>query len=84
MTLNIETNLADPDAFYEALLETHHGLTMTQSHDLNARLILLLANHIGDLPVLRDALRRARLSVDGDVAPAADRIDSPPNDEGDR
>ena len=58
--LNIEPNLASPDEFYEALLDAHRDLTTAQSQDLNARLILLLANHIGDLDVLRDALRRAR------------------------
>lgn len=86
MTLNVEPNLADPDEFYEALLDAHRGLTSSQSQDLNARLILLLSNHIGDLPVLRDALRRARLGVDDDVArsePAAtDRTASPHDDKG--
>ncbi len=44
------------DEFYEALIEAHHGLSDEQSEALNARLILLLANHIGDLRVLREAL----------------------------
>ena len=48
------------DDFYEALIEAHHGLTDEQSEALNARLILLLANHIGDLRVLREALHAAR------------------------
>ena len=48
------------DDFYEALIEAHHGLTDEQSEALNARLILLLANHIGDLRVLREALQTAR------------------------
>jgi hypothetical protein len=51
------------DDFYEALIETHHGLTDEQSEALNARLILLLANHIGDLRVLRQALQAARASA---------------------
>jgi hypothetical protein len=64
MLLNIEPNIASPDEFYEALLDAHRGLTNAQSQGLDARLILLLANHVGDLDVLRDALRRARLGVD--------------------
>jgi hypothetical protein len=48
------------DDFYEALIEAHNGLTDEQSEALNARLILLLANHIGDLRVLREALQAAR------------------------
>ena len=53
-------NLESPDDFYQALIDTHQGLTDAQSHALNARLVLLLANHIGALPVLREALAAAR------------------------
>ena len=63
MTLNIEPNLALPDDFYEALIETHRDLDAAQSQRVNARLILLLANHIGDLDVLREAMQRARAGV---------------------
>ena len=42
-----ETNLSSPDDFYEALIETHRDLTNEQSQELNAALILLLANHLG-------------------------------------
>ncbi|MFM0257226.1 DUF2783 domain-containing protein [Paraburkholderia sediminicola] len=62
-TLNIETNLADPDAFYEMLIDAHNGLTDEESHFMNAKLVLLLANHIGDAEVLRDALSCARTGV---------------------
>lgn len=62
--VNIEPNLAAPDDFYEALIELHQGLSDEQSELVNARLILLLANHIGDLDVLRDAMRRARIEVE--------------------
>jgi hypothetical protein len=48
------------DDFYEALIETHRGLTEEQSQRVNARLVLLLANHVGDLRVLREALAAAR------------------------
>ena len=51
------------DDFYEALIETHRGLSDEQSQLLNARLVLLLANHIGDLRVLREALAAARHGV---------------------
>ena len=44
--LNLEPNLAAPDEFYEALIEAHRDLTAAQSQTVNARLILLLANHI--------------------------------------
>ncbi|MEX3949855.1 DUF2783 domain-containing protein [Paraburkholderia sp. EG287B] len=44
------------DDFYEALMEAHRELTDEESLALNARLILVLANHIGDLSVLREAL----------------------------
>ena len=51
------------DHFYEALIDTHRDLDDAQSQLLNARLVLLLANHIGDLRVLREALAAARDSV---------------------
>ena len=60
MPLNTEPNLADADDVYEMLIETHRGLTQEQSRAVNARLILLLANHIGDIDVLREATRIAR------------------------
>ena len=62
--LQIDPNLAMPDDFYEALIDAHRGLDLAQSQTVNARLILLLANHIGDLDVLREALRRARAHLD--------------------
>ena len=57
--LNIESNLSQPDDFYEALIAAHQELTLEQSHVMNAKLVLLLANHIGDLAVLKDAMQRA-------------------------
>ena len=48
------------DDFYEALIDAHRGLSDEASRLVNARLILLLANHIGDLGVLRQALDAAR------------------------
>jgi predicted metalloendopeptidase len=60
MTLITDPHLDAPDDFYEALIEAHQGLDAAQSHELNAKLVLLLANHIGDLGVLREALQAAR------------------------
>jgi len=51
------------DDFYEALIDAHNGLSDEQSEALNARLILLLANHIGDLRVLREALQAAKTTT---------------------
>ena len=48
-------NLSDPDGFYAELLALHEGLDKDKSDAVNARLILLLANHIGDRDVLRQA-----------------------------
>jgi hypothetical protein len=59
-TLDLENKLAAPDDFYEALIDAHRGLTEAQSALLNAKLILLLANQVGDLDVLRAALAKAR------------------------
>ena len=63
-SLNIEPNVAAPDDFYQALIDLHRDLSDEQSELVNARLILLLANHIGDLDVLREAMRRARAGIE--------------------
>ncbi len=60
MALITEPNLEAPDPFYEALIDTHRDLSDEQSHALNARLVLLLANHIGRQDVLLEALKAAR------------------------
>jgi hypothetical protein len=65
-TLELNPNIAAPDDFYEALIGLHRGLTDGESALVNAKLILLLANHIGDAQVLREAMAAAR----EDVAPA--------------
>ncbi|MFL6665076.1 MAG: DUF2783 domain-containing protein [Rhizobacter sp.] len=66
--LNTEPNLESPDDFYEALMEAHGGLSTAQSHVLNAKLVLLLASHIGSLGVLREALALARANTAAGVA----------------
>ena len=51
------------DDFYEALIETHRDLSDEQSSLVNAKLVLLLSNHIGDMAVLREAMQLARQGV---------------------
>jgi hypothetical protein len=53
-------NLTRPDDSYARLIATHDGLTEAESHALNARLILILMNHIGDDVILAEAMRLAR------------------------
>ena len=60
MALSTSSNFAKPDDAFRAVVEAHRGLSDAQSADLDAALVLILANHIGDLDVLRDALERAR------------------------
>jgi hypothetical protein len=61
--LNVQPNLPEPDAFYEMLVDTHQDLSDEHSRMLNAQLVLLLSNHIGDLDVLREAFAIARGNV---------------------
>lgn len=63
MSLITTPHLDAPDDFYEALIDAHRELSTARSHELNAKLVLLLANHIGDTDVLRQALQAARDSV---------------------
>lgn len=70
--LNIDPNIAAPDEFYEALIDAHRGLTVQQSQALNARLILLLANQVGDVGLLREALRHARQGIEDAPVGATD------------
>ncbi len=58
--LNTEPNIADVDGFYAELLNAHEGCSPDETHALNARLVLLLANHVGDREILRQALAAAR------------------------
>jgi hypothetical protein len=63
MELITTPHLESPDDFYEALIETYRDLDNAESHALNARLVLLLANHIGSLDVLQQAMQAARGGV---------------------
>tara|TARA_R110002124_G_scaffold248238_4_gene413366 strand:+ start:662 stop:844 length:183 start_codon:yes stop_codon:yes gene_type:complete len=60
MPLTLTPNIPDHDGFYDELLRAHEGLSKDQSDALNARLILVLCNHIGDRDIIRDALKAAR------------------------
>jgi hypothetical protein len=72
MPLITAPNLDAGDDFYEALLGAHHGLDAEASHAFNARLILLLANHIGRQDVLLEALSAAaRATPVSPVSPAS-------------
>ena len=71
--LNTQPNLQACDDFYEALIAAHQGLSTPESHAMNARLVLLLANHIGDQTTLQQALQLAR----GSAVPMADRRTTP-------
>ena len=63
--LRLEDNFqGQGDDFYEALIRAHEGLSDAQSHRLNARLVLILANHVGDLAVLQEAIALARQSLE--------------------
>ncbi len=63
MTLESAPNIQQPDDFYQTLIDAHAGLTDEQSAVLNARLVLLLANQIGDLRTLQQAIAAARASI---------------------
>ncbi|MCH9845079.1 MAG: DUF2783 domain-containing protein [Alphaproteobacteria bacterium] len=65
MTLITDYNFGDNfagDDIYQQLLEAHQGLSNTQSHALNARLVLILMNHIGDKKILAQAINEAKLT----------------------
>ena len=61
--LNTQLNVARPDDIYEQLIGLHAGLTEAESLRVNARLILLLINHIGDERVVLEAMAAARRVV---------------------
>ena len=74
MSLTTEPNFYEPgqryfrdfspgDDFYQLLIDTHRDLSESQSAMLNAKLILILSNHIGDISVLREAMQIARDST---------------------
>ncbi|UZE52020.1 DUF2783 domain-containing protein [Rhodopseudomonas sp. P2A-2r] len=60
MQLSTQSNFADPDAAYRLVVDAHRGIADAQSAALDAALVLVLANHIGDLDVLREAIALAK------------------------
>ena len=60
MPLSTASNFARPDDAFRAIVEAHRGLSDEQSADFDAALVLILANHIGDIEVLREAIALAR------------------------
>lgn len=69
MSLLTEPRLADPDALYAALMEAHRDLDPAASRRLDAALVLLLANHVGDAAVVTEAIRLALDAVRAGPAP---------------
>ncbi|MBB4040316.1 hypothetical protein GGR34_001969 [Microvirga flocculans] len=62
--LIVENRFSDPDRAYRALIEAHRGLSDQKSAALNSRVVLILANHIGDLAVLQEALGLGKQSME--------------------
>jgi Protein of unknown function (DUF2783) len=60
MTLSTASNFTKPDDAFRAIVEAHRGLSDVESADLDAALVLILANHIGDIGVLREAITLAK------------------------
>jgi hypothetical protein len=63
MPLSTASNFSRPDDAFRAVVEAHRGLSDEQSADLDAALVLILANHIGDIEVLREAIALAKHRV---------------------
>jgi hypothetical protein len=61
-TLKTENQFADPDATFRLIIEAHRGLSEQDSAALNAKLVLIFANHVGDVGVLKEALSLAKKS----------------------
>jgi hypothetical protein len=58
-----QLKLQDADAFYQNLIDTHRDLSLEDSHRLNARLVLMMANQIGDMSVLQAILAAGRKNL---------------------
>jgi hypothetical protein len=63
MALSTSSNFARPDDAFRMIVEAHRGISGAQSADLDAALVLVLANHIGDLEVLREAIELAKRRI---------------------
>lgn len=60
MSINLKPNIENPDAFYELLTDAQRDMSDEDANDMNARLVLVLANHVGDLSDLRQAIELAK------------------------
>jgi hypothetical protein len=63
MTLSTKSNFENPDDAFRAIVEAHRDLSEEQSADFDAAMVLILANHIGDIEVLREAIALARRRI---------------------
>jgi hypothetical protein len=64
--LRTDSRFPDPDSAYNALIDAHRGLSDEESAALNARLVLILANHVGDLAALEEAIALAKMGLQRD------------------
>lgn len=59
MSLNIKPNISDPDGFYQELIDSQREMDDVEAERMNCKLVLILANHIGDREIIRQAIRLA-------------------------
>lgn len=60
MSINLKPNIEDPDGFYEMLTDAQRDLSDDDANDMNARLVLILANHVGNFADLKEAIELAK------------------------
>lgn len=60
MQLETKPNISDPDGFYEELIDSQRDMSKSEAELMNCKLVLILANHVGDRTILREAIHRAR------------------------
>lgn len=60
MSLNLKPNIENPDVFYEMLTDAQRDISDEEANDMNARLVLILANQVGNLDDLRQAVEMSR------------------------
>lgn len=60
MPLNVTSQFKDPDTAFVTLIEARRGLSLNEAAALDAKLVLILANHIGDIDILREAIALAK------------------------
>ena len=60
MQLETKPNISNPDGFYEELIDSQRDMSESEAELMNCKLVLILANHVGDRTILREAIHRAR------------------------